>query len=224
MLEEPAGQMMNGLLMGLISVIGLALLLIASTYITTSFVTSRNLWVSNKEKRSLDESAWSFSRFPREAMIGNTFNKIFYPLSCNPYASKLKACTLEDELNKTMCLIMGCCFKERCRDPCFHKTVNGTKQIMNILGIGILLILFAACCPFICCLVMQKTKLNPLVLKNKAVEKAKTKDMEVGAYILSLLKAQKRKKQALAKGCFLMPAMSSTNLLLEQFCTFQNNV
>ncbi|XP_078268331.1 uncharacterized protein LOC144600532 isoform X2 [Rhinoraja longicauda] len=77
---------------------------------------------------------------------------------------------------------------------------EGAKQIGTIIGIGILAVLIVATCPLLCCLIMQKTKLNPLLRKNKAVENARKKDVEVGGYIMTLLKEQKRKRKMQQEG------------------------
>lgn len=181
--------------MGLILKTCLALLLIASTPITTCLVMASEFWVSNQEERSLEESSWSFSRFTRAANIKDTFNNVFYPMRCNPHGRNIKVCAVEDEMNETACLLIGCCFKDRHKDPCYRKTINGAKQMAHIIGIGILAVLFIALCPFLCCLMMQKTKLNPLLRKNKKVEDARKKDVEVGGYFMKLLKDQKRKRK-----------------------------
>ncbi|XP_072913733.1 uncharacterized protein [Hemitrygon akajei] len=185
----------NGVLMGRILETTLALLLTA-TYITTSFGTASKLWQSNQEKQSPEKNTWSVSRSPR---AGNSFNNVFYPQKCNPNDKNLKACALEDEMNKTACLMIECCFKDRTENSCFHKTIDRPLQVLTILGIGILAVLCVAICPYLCCVVLQKTKVNSLLRKNKDVEDAKLKDMKVGGYVFSLLKKQKE-RQKLTKG------------------------
>ncbi|XP_048400763.1 uncharacterized protein LOC125458949 isoform X2 [Stegostoma tigrinum] len=150
----------------------------------------------SKQKQQLPEdSEQSYHRFSRDSTNQNTFSNIFHPLGCNPYAKNIKACAVEDETNKTICLLNGCCFKDKSHEQCYHMTINKTKQILNILGLGSMILAFIALCPLLFCLLTERTKLNPLLRKNQAVEEAKMKDMRVGAYVLTVLQDHKKKRK-----------------------------
>ncbi|XP_038631968.1 fragile X mental retardation 1 neighbor protein-like [Scyliorhinus canicula] len=177
--------------MGLAVKIWLALLLIGFTHIVTCTDTAKNLW----EHQLPEDAAWSYSRFTREAVTRNTFDNVFRPLKCNPQARDLKACAVEDETNDTICLLMGCCFKDRPEKPCYKMTINKPKQILNILGVGSVSLAFIAICPLLFCLLTERTKMNPLLRKNQKIEDAKMKDTKLGAYVLSVLQEHKKKQK-----------------------------
>ncbi|GCC26198.1 hypothetical protein chiPu_0004613 [Chiloscyllium punctatum] len=157
--------------------------------------TTNMLRLSKQKQQPPEVSAQSYRRFTRDSTNRNTFSRIFRPLGCNPYAKDVKACAVEDVTNKTICLLEGCCFKDKSDEQCYHMTINRTKQILNILALGSMILAFIAICPLLFCLLTERTKLNPLLRKNQAVEQAKQKDMRVGTYVLSLLQDHKKKRK-----------------------------